>query len=237
MRPLIAVVGALESRPPRGDALWVWARYVRALRAAGAVEGIVMPAEVGPEEARQLLEPFGGLLLTGGADVDPRLYGEEPRPEVYGVDPLRDHFESALIEAAIDLEIPILAICRGAQILNVALGGTLEQHIHDRLPPEAHGTPGGGGAVHEVRLEPGSRTAAAMGTERPQACSCHHHQAIARLGAGLRAVGWSDDGMVEALEHEHGYIVATQWHPEDNALQEPAQMGLFRAFVERAVRP
>jgi putative glutamine amidotransferase len=151
------------------------------------------------------------------------------------VDAAADDFECALAEAATVRSVPTLAICRGIQVLNVARGGTLHQHltVDPGVPP--HGQPGvaGGARVHEITLAPDSLLADVMDTTRVTA-SCHHHQAIARLGDGLRVVGRASDGIVEALELDGAFMLAVQWHPEDTAADDRAQQRLFDALVRRA---
>ena len=195
----------------------------------------MLPVAVGADEATRRLERVDGLLLIGGGDLDPASYGAEPQAEVYGVFPESDAFELALARAAVVAGVPTLAVCRGIQVLNVALGGTLDQHITTRPGVVDHGVPGVGSASHPVRVLAGSRLAAAMGVDAdPVACSSHHHQAVAKLGDGLVAVGWSSDGLVEAVEHVDGWVVGVQWHPEDTAADDPAQQGLFDALVGQA---
>jgi putative glutamine amidotransferase len=186
-------------------------------------------------EARDRVASLGGLLLAGGADVDPQLYGEDPQPATYGVNLMVDEFEIALTRAALDAEVPVLAICRGIQVLNVALGGSLDQHITGREGLVVHGIPnGGGGALHEVSVEPGSRLAKALGTDRATGMS-HHHQAVDRLAVGLTVTATAPDGIVEAVEVDGpGWCVAVQWHPEDTAATDPVQQSLFDAFVQQA---
>lgn len=209
------------------------ANYVRALHRAGGLESILFPERIDDEEARRRLAPFDGALLIGGADVDPAYYGEEPHPECYGLDPDADAFEMALARAAIETGKPLLAICRGIQVLNVALGGSLDQHITGREGLVGHGVPGVAPEMHSVRFEAGSRVGKAMGVEEASASSSHH-QALATLGEKLRPVGWSPDGLVEALEHDEGWVVGVEWHPERTAAEDPAQQGLFDALVEQA---
>jgi putative glutamine amidotransferase len=186
--------------------------------------------------ADELLAPFDGLLLMGGGDIDPARYGESADPNVYGMDRERDDTELTLVRAAIEGGLPILAICRGHQVLNVAMGGTLRQHLPDEAGLLPHGTPVLEESVyHDVQLAAGSAVAKACGTEVVTGRS-HHHQAVDRLGDGLVAVGWSADGLVEAIEPESapGWVASVQWHPEDTAASDPAQQGLFDALVSQA---
>ena len=240
MRALIAIVG--RRFPPGSvqgwrheEAVAVPSGYVQALRRAGAEAAILHPAPLdGDPVAERLVARFDGLVLIGGPDIDPDLYADEQHPACYGLDRVRDEFEMALVRSAIDRQMPVLAICRGIQLVNVALGGTLDQHISEREELVAHGVPEGGeGVTHPVELEPGSLVAKAMGVDRAEGLS-HHHQAIERLGRGLRTVGWTSDGLVEAVELEDGWVLGVQWHPEQTAAEDPAQQGLFEALVERA---
>jgi putative glutamine amidotransferase len=236
MQPLIAVVGRRlspgEAKPwPDQTALAVPTPYLEALRRAGAEPAVLLPQRVEPGAIRALLSRFDGLVLIGGADVDPALYGDEEHPACYGIDPERDAFELGLVRSAVDRSLPTLAICRGIQVVNVARGGTLDQHITGREGLIAHGVPGGGhGVSHPVELEPGSQVAKAMDIDRPT-CFSHHHQAIDRLGDGLTPVGRTEDGVVEAVELDQGWLVGVQWHPEETADSDPAQQGLFDALV------
>ena len=238
MRPLIAVTGV----PIVAGGVLGWRQasvaapssYLEALDRAGADGAILMPAALERIEAARLLGRFDGLVAVGGGDVDPARYGQEARPEVGHVNPVRDGFEIPMLRAAIDHAIPTLAICRGVQVLNVALGGTLHQHISDREELVAHRTEEGTeGVLHDVRLQPGSRLAKAMGAERVETFS-HHHQALDRLGEGLTPVAWADDGLLEAVELDAGWVVGIQWHAEATAAADPVQQALFEAFVEQA---
>jgi putative glutamine amidotransferase len=238
MRPLIAVAG--QALPPgqvkswREDSVGVPANYIRALRRAGGQEAILLPERIDEEEAAERLEPFDGLMLLGGSDVDPALYGQEPAEETYGINPDSDRFEIALVRAAIERKMPVLAICRGFQLLNVALGGTLDQHITGRQGLVGHGIPGVAPDRHEVHMEPGTWTAKALGTDTIEVSSSHH-QALATLAHGLVASGRAPDGIVEAVERPGGeWLVAVQWHPERTADEDRAQQGLFDALVEHA---
>jgi putative glutamine amidotransferase len=240
VRPLIAVGGR---RFPAGwvkawqheEAVAAPSPYVNALRRGGADAGILQPVPMERDELAGLVARFDGLVLIGGPDVDPSMYGRDQHPECYGIDRDRDDFEVALVREAIDREVPVLAICRGIQLVNVALGGTLDQHIAGREGLIAHGVPDGGeGVSHAVELEPGSLVAKAMGVDRAEGFS-HHHQAIDDLGEGLRAAGWTEDGIIEAVElDEAGWLVGVQWHPEETAAFDPAHQGLFDALVAQA---
>jgi putative glutamine amidotransferase len=242
MRPLIAIPGrnlgpGQVKKWPDDHVLAVPTTYLEALRRAGAEGAVLLPQRLEDGAADLVLSRFDGLVLTGGPDVDPSFYGQEAHPDCYGIDRDRDAFELELVRAAIRQRFPTLAICRGIQVLNVAMGGTLDQHITDREGLIAHGVPAGGPpTAHPVDLEPGSLTAKAMGVDRPEGFS-HHHQAIDRLGPGLRTVGRTEDGVVEAVElEEGGWLIGVQWHPEETAARDPAQQGLFDALVEQTGR-
>lgn len=205
--------------------------YFDAVDRAGAQPVLVDDAR----DPKALLARVDALVLTGGPDVDPALYGEAPHPAVYGVDRRADDFESAVADVAVARGMPVLAICRGFQVLNVARGGSLHQHLPDDPGVPAHGRPGvaGGAHLHDVRLDADSLLADVMGTTRVTS-SCHHHQAIARPGDGLRVVGRSSDGIIEAMELDGCFVLAVQWHPEDTAADDPVQQRLFDALVRRA---
>ena len=240
-RPLIAVP-AYPVKPGRVEG-WVTGAvatpdtYLRALRRAGAQEAVLMPDELDEREAAELLARFDGLLLLGGGDLDPETYGQARAEEVYGVIARRDGFELPLAHAALDAGLPTLAICRGHQVLNVALGGTLDQHITSREDVVGHGLPGveGGATMHSVRVQERSRLASALGATAASVSS-HHHQAVEKLGDGLEAVAWAEDGIVEGIELTDGdqWMIGVQWHPEDTAERDLVQQRLFDAFVTEA---
>ena len=238
MRPLIALTGvpivAGGVLGWRQGAVACTTAYIEALQRAGADPVIVPPVAIDEAEAGVRLGRFDGLLLVGGGDIDPRCYGQEARPEVAHISPARDDFEIPLARAAIDRGLPTLCICRGIQVLNVALGGTLHQHISDREHLIEHrNEDGSDGVLHEVRVQPGSRVMKAMGAERVRTFS-HHHQALDELGAGLVPVGWADDGLVEAVELDDGWILGLQWHAEATAAGDPTQQSVFDALVREA---
>jgi putative glutamine amidotransferase len=235
-KPRVAVV-AYHLRPGRVThwnvgGYGVPENYVDAVRRAGARPAIVLPGDDTP--VAELLDPFDALLLVGGGDVEPSRYGQEAHSTIYGLEPDRDDLEIALLRDADRRGIPTLAICRGMQVMNVAFGGTLIQHLPDHGGYLEHGIPSGQDHVqHEVKLAPGSRIAKAAGAEA-LACSTHHHQGVDRVGEDLIATGWSEDGLVEAIERDEGWMLGVQWHPEDDAERDPAQQGVFDALVAGA---
>jgi putative glutamine amidotransferase len=177
------------------------------------------------------LDGYGGLLLTGGSDVNPERYGETISPQTDPPDELRDALECALIEECLDRDLPLFGICRGLQILNVHLGGSLVQHV-DSIQRHNKRTPDLSLPAHKVTLEPNTLLGSIAGKGRWDVNS-RHHQAAARLGRGLRvAARDSEDGTVEAIEYTAGrFALAVQWHPEDQALTDSEQLKLFRAFA------
>ena len=237
-RPLVAVTGVPITAGGvlgwRQGATAVPAAYLQALDRAGADSAVLMPLAVDEEEAARRLGRFDGLVVVGGGDVDPARYGAEAHPEVAHVNADRDGFEIPLLRAAVDANLPVLAICRGIQVLNVALGGSLHQHISDWSHLAAHRSPDGSEeAFHDIRIEAGTRLHKAMQTERASTFS-HHHQAIDVLAEGLVAVAWADDGLLEGVEHERGWVVGIQWHAEATAAGDPLQQNLFNGFVAEA---
>lgn len=211
--------------------------YVRSVLAAGGVPIILSPV-LGPSYAARALDGLEGLLLSGGEDIHPAWYGAEPSPHLYPPSQERDLFELALFAAARQRELPILGICRGIQLVNVALGGTLYQHLPaEPAGPIAH-DPASPRHVrsHAVRLQEGSRAALALGHTVIEVNS-FHHQAVDRLAGGLVASGWSDDGLVEAAESpaDAPWLLAVQWHPEEMHADGAApEHGLFRGLIEAA---
>ena len=169
-----------------------------------------------------------GLILSGGGDLDPALYGADAHPETDTPRPQRDHAELRLLEHALQRDMPVLAVCRGSQLLNVARGGDLVQHLPDDLGHERHKHEPGQFSDHDVRLDPGSRVGTLLGEHAP--VKSHHHQGYGRIGTGLREAAWADDGTVEALEApDKRFAVGVLWHPE-----EGEDFALFRALVDEA---
>ena len=211
------------------------AAYIRALESAGLVPVVVAPfAE--PATAVRILDAVSGLVLTGGEDVDPSHYGESPHPELGPVNSARDVTELALFAAARDRALPTLAICRGIQVVNVGLGGTLVQDLpSQRDAVRAHELDDTRGKrVHEVSIDPQSRLASVVGT-RSLGVNSIHHQAIDRLGESLRVTATADDGVIEGVESNDPlwWMVGVQWHPEElTATPEPWDRRVFAAFAD-----
>ena len=233
VRPLIA----LSSRFADQAATWrvpvsaVGVTYQDAIVRAGGQPVALAPIADAITDLTETLLRFDGLCLPGGPDVDPRRYGaDEIHETVFGVDERHDALDLALARAAFELRMPILAICRGHQVLNVALGGTLIQHLGDERATDHRFQ------HHTVELQPGSRAALAMGTERPVGHSVHH-QAIDRVAEGMVVTGRADDGTIEATESVDRWVVSVQWHPEDDAHERSEQQGLFDAFVAACSDP
>jgi putative glutamine amidotransferase len=218
-RPLIGICAALEQaswRSWKDEPCNLSPRsYSLAVQGAGGIALLLPPDDAVAERPDAVLDLIDGLMLAGGVDVDPTSYGARPHPETRGGSPERDRFELALAHRAIERELPVLGICRGMQMLNVARGGTLEQHLPERLGHEAHRHTPGAFSDHEVRLEEGSLAARAVGAGTT-AVKSHHHQGLDELGEGLTATGWAtEDGVVEATELEGGaYALGVLWHPE-----------------------
>jgi putative glutamine amidotransferase len=199
--------------------------YVSAVERAGGRPLLVPPSLDGIEET---LEVVDGLIFSGGSDVDPATYGAEAHPETNGVRPQRDRAELALLEAALARDLPVLAICRGSQVLNVARGGDLVQHLPDVVGDEKHKHTPGAFSDHDVEIDPATRLGAVVGDRAP--VKSHHHQGFGRLGIGLREAARAEDGTIEALEDpSKRFAVGVLWHPE--AGEDAA---LFEALVEEA---
>lgn len=209
--------------------------YLDALHSAGGIGASVVSQDPGAVDVDELIERFDALMVTGGLDVDPALYDAPVDPRTGAFDATSDRWEIALLGAARRARKPVLAICRGAQLLNVARGGTLHQHIADLDGVGSHGIPdGGGGTANAIRVEPGTLLAEAVGTADVTG-RCHHHQAVDIVGEGLVVTARTDDGIIEGLEIPgDAWTVAVQWHPEDSARHDPTQQRLFEAFVEAA---
>ena len=209
------------------------APYVDAVRRAGGIPLLIPPGE---NEWSQILPLLDGALVTGGTDIDPAAYGGDRRnPHVLRADRERDRSELGLVRRLlIERETPLLCICRGLQVLNVAAGGTLHEHIPDIRDEDIHRDEVGLWAMQEVHVEPDSLIANVMGVTALR-CSSGHHQALKDVPADLRVVAVAADGIIEALELPgHPWLIAVQWHPEVTAERDPSQQALFDALVAKA---
>ncbi|HEY6532508.1 MAG TPA: gamma-glutamyl-gamma-aminobutyrate hydrolase family protein [Acidimicrobiales bacterium] len=202
--------------------------FVDAIADAGGLP-VLLPV-LDPQVADAALDGIDGLLLSGGGDIDPAFYGAEPVPEVYDVDPRRDAWELALVDAALRRRIPVLGVCRGHQVLNVARGGRMIQHVPLLTEVDHQERERFGELIHGVRVDPDSLVASVLGTDE-LGVNTLHHQAVAEPGEGLRVVALSDDGLIEAVESADRRVIGVQWHPE--LLQHrPEDRRLMRWLVE-----
>ncbi len=230
MRPVVGITTYAQ------EARWgVWhlpaalvpLAYVEAVEAAGGRAVLVPPSEEGISET---LDALDAVIFSGGADLDPELYGAAPHPETDTPQARRDAGELALLRGALERDLPTLAICRGFQLLNIARGGDLVQHLPEAVGNGVHKDVPGQFTHHPVEVKRGTRLAAIVG-ESSQVSS-HHHQAVGRLGQGLEECAWADDGTLEALEDPtRRFVVGVQWHPEAGE-----DRALFEALVEEARR-
>ena len=206
--------------------------YVDAVNRAGAFALLLAPDRALVEDPDEALDRIDGLMLAGGGDIDPAAYGAEPHPKTIGSVPERDAFEIALVRRALERDLPVLGICRGMQVINVACGGTLHQDLPEVLGHEEHRRVLGTfeGADHDVRLAPGSLAARAAGEEL-HVTKSHHHQGVDRLGEGLVVTGWSViDELPEAIELAgNAFALGVQWHPEADETSR-----LIASLVEHA---
>ncbi len=245
-RPLIGVTTSEVREPkriqqtpesePKVREMVLGLTYLRAIEAAGALPMVVPPL---PEDAiGSLLNRLDGVCLSGGPDLDPDTYGAEPHPELGPTEPDLDRFELAVARCADARGIPILAICRGTQALNVARGGSLIQHlpaISEEIPHRQSNP--GNETSHTIEIEPGSRLAAVLGDDEVKVSdeldiNSFHHQAIERLGEGLKVTARAPDGTIEAVEDpSHPFLIGVQWHAE-TLVHRTYEAALFRNFVE-----
>ncbi len=235
--PLIGVSTSISvgTHPERA---YVNSTYLHAIQQAGGVP-VALPPQLSPTSLSRLMRGLDGLLLTGGGDMDPGLFGEQPHPTLYDVAPSRDTVETAAVGVALERRLPLLAICRGIQVLNVALGGSLYQDVGTEPGTQlrhsqeaARNQP-----THKVVVTPGSRLAQALGTDEIEVNSMHH-QAVKALGAGLAAVAWAPDQIIEGVELTDGsrFVLGVQWHPEELVGDSEPARRLFAALVSSARR-
>ncbi len=207
------------------EAALIPADYVHAVEKAGGRALLVPPSSDGIEET---LDALDGLVFSGGPDLDPELYSQSAHAETAGIETERDRAELTLLQAALDRDMPVLAICRGSQVLNVARGGDLVQHLPDVVGDERHKHTPGAFADHEVTVEDGTRLSALLGDHTP--VKSHHHQGIGRVGEGLRVSAHAEDGTAEAVEDpSHRFALGVLWHPEAGE-----DMKLFEELVREA---
>jgi putative glutamine amidotransferase len=229
--PVVMIVGRVgpEEVGFRGGSYRAGERYLHAVSRAGGATVIAPPIAEAIDQTLSLLTRVDALLLHGGGDVDPARYGQAAgADELYGIVGVHDEVELAVCREAIARDLPVLAICRGMQVLNVALGGTLHQHIGDDHRMRHH----------DVDVVAGSRLADTVGEARLTAAHCVHHQAIDRLGGGLGVTASTADGVIHAIEHdEASWVIGVQWHPEDTAASDARQQSLFDELTRRARRP
>jgi gamma-glutamyl-gamma-aminobutyrate hydrolase PuuD len=230
MRPIIGITSYAETARWGAwecPAALIPLAYVRAVENAGGRPLLVPPSQDGVEET---LDAVDGLIFSGGADLDPASYGAEAHPATNGVRPERDNAELVLLEAALARDMPVLAVCRGSQILNVARGGDLVQHLPDVLGHDQHKETPGVFSDHDVEVAAGTRLNELVGDHAP--VKSHHHQGFGRIGEGLEESARAEDGTVEAIEDpSRRFALGVLWHPE-----EGEDAALFRALVDEALR-
>ncbi len=237
MRPTVGITAATESISYGSwndvPAIMSPASYARAVQRAGGRPVLLIPDEEDTENPSEVLDLVDAIILTGGAgDIDPALYVQEPHPKTGPIQKERDAYELALVRAAIEREAPTLGICRGMQVINVAYGGSVEQHLPDVVGHEVHRPTPGVFVDHEVRLEPGSLAARTAGSEVADVRS-HHHQGIREVGSGLSVTGRATvDETAEAIEDpSHPFVLGVLWHPE-----EDEKSRIIKALVSEVIK-
>jgi putative glutamine amidotransferase len=209
------------------------AQYLEAITRGGGVGVLIPPQPLHSDEARRILSSLDGLVICGGWDIEPSRYGQEPSDKMEATDSLRDETEMTLLRAALELDMPVLGICRGAQMLNVHLGGTLHQHVPDVTGSDRYRKPGGLFTNEEMTLEPDSRLATIFSGDKSVPGPVQHHQAIDQVAEGLVVSARGPDGIVQGVEApEKTFCVAVQWHPEENL----DDVRIFDALVAEADR-
>lgn len=231
IKPIIGIGSDIESPEGKREHAFTYLTYVEAVRRAGAIPVLVPPQ---PENAEQLMQELDGFLLAGGDDCDPAVYGEERHPSVEPMDARRQANDLALAEASRKHQVPMLGICLGVQVMNIAAGGTLIQDIDTQHETEIrHASEPEDRGRHDVIIEKGTHLASVLPANELNVNSSHH-QAIRKVGEGLRVTALAPDGIVEGLEDpRHPFYLGVQWHPEDMTGEESAST-LFAAFIEAA---
>ena len=232
-KPIIGIGSDIQSPPGKRERAFAYLTYVEAVHLAGGIPVLVPPQ---PENAGELMAALDGVLLAGGDDCDPAAYGEERHPNVEPMDPRRQSGDLALAEAARAHGVPTLGICLGVQVMNVAAGGSLIQDIDTQHDTEIrHASESEDRTRHDVIIEKGTQLASVLPASELNVNSSHH-QAIRRVGGGLRVTALAPDGIVEGIEDpRHPFYLGVQWHPEDMA-GEGSASALFGAFIEAAKR-
>jgi len=222
--------------PASGQGSDYFALYRKYVAAVEQAEGVAVGLPAQPEAVAELFPILDGLLLSGGGDVAPELFGQDRHPKTRLIDRQRDDFELALVREWVSTGRPLLAICRGIQVLNVALGGNLIQDIADQVADPLVHQKSEGEARHLIRLQPTSRMANLLGDDELEVNS-YHHQAVQDLAPGLKEVAWATDGVVEGVEMpDAGFAIGVQWHPELMVQNDARQLQLFVGLVEAAER-
>jgi putative glutamine amidotransferase len=238
-RPAIGICAAVERAcwgPWEVECNLTARSYSLAVQAAGGMALVLPPDDSAAERPDEMLDLVDGLMLAGGSDVDPASYGARAHPETSGTRPERDRFELALTHRALERDIPVLGICRGMQVLNVACGGTLVQHLPELVGHGGHRHTPGAFSDHDVRIDAGTLAARAVGAES-SAVKSHHHQGVDELGEGVVASAWSvDDDVVEALELPgKEFALGVLWHPEEDERSRVVGSLVDAARARRAV--
>jgi len=231
LKPIIGIGSDIQHVEGKRDRAFLYTSYIDSLRQAGAIPVLIPPQ---PENAEEIVEGLDGILLAGGDDCDPAVYGEESLPSVEPMDPRRQSNDLALARVARQRGIPTLGICLGVQVMNVAAGGTLVQDINSQTETEiCHASDPEGRVRHDVMIEKGTKLAGILPAVELNVNSSHH-QAIKGIAKGLRVTAFAPDGIVEAIEDPlHPFYLGVQWHPEDMKGEGSASL-LFAAFVEAA---
>ena len=226
------VVGVMPLWDDKKDSLWMLPGYLEGITDAGGIP-VVFPFSADEEDLRRLMDMCDGFLFTGGHDVSPEVYGEEPLEGLIDACKMRDDMEAIVLREALRADKPILGICRGLQFINAALGGTLFQDIPTQCPSGVvhHQQPPYGAPSHEVSVAPGSPLSECLKADHISVNSCHH-QAIKKLAPGLEAMATAPDGIVEAFyKPDQRFLWAVQWHPEFSRLADENSRSIFNAFI------